>query len=481
MSDNREYKRPDLKAVTDQLRRDRLRIRLAVSVDSAERAVCDVIAIWQDIQDKKQQVRLLHREQPSDPFWTDEHEWLIRIDTALQISLHSIDQTIQNSRHFAELVSRQNLVFPLKNDIYTTLLTERLREDLTAERLMGSQLWDHFLNASVYCVGQNWSLAGLTVLLSSPQRSIRRAALRGLNDWIHHEGQHLDLLLDALLLQRQVVLQKARFSQGWTERSLQDLVLNNPDARSTWQKLVKLYLVPMTAEIRRLQKKRLNLDVLQDYDLLCLLPDGMPTDRVAVSSQHIVKRYMPVQAYHASDKTTVSDHYFEYLKMIETIHQPSEIGRDDELTRLLTLTRWIVWLVWLTAADDWMTRITQNPEETSEQRKSIWLDIENDYFPDLHHDQMPAFAKGGLAYLTISDWINQGHNLADAFALVSALALWYRHKRQLDRFSQDSLALFDLSAGQPFTDVLKASGLQMPWNETQFKQLMFALASDMDL
>jgi len=39
---------------------------------------------------------------------------------------------------------------------------------------------------------------------------------------------------------------------------------------------IQHYFVPMGLEIRRLQRKRLNLETLSEQDFLCFLPDGHP-------------------------------------------------------------------------------------------------------------------------------------------------------------------------------------------------------------
>ncbi len=481
MSIDISYQRPDLKAIQDQLRRDRLRIRLALTADSAAKALTDVIEIWKNHCELKEKVRLLHKRQPSDAFWTEEQEWLIRVDTGIQISLMSIDQTIQNSRHLAELTERFSLIFPIVSPQTAALFSERLREDLTIEQITGSRTWDMFLNSRVYCIGQTWSLMGLRDLLTSPQRSIRRAALRGLNDWINLQGEQLDQYFSDLLKKRQFIIQKARLSEGWPEISLQGQIPLTADVRQNWQKLVLTYLVPMSCEIRRLQRRRLNLEFLQDYDLLCFLQNGMPPDRVPVSAQHIETSLFVPLNYHSVSHDLLPAGFFKYLEMLDTIHRPSDLELDDELIRLLTLTRWIIWLVWLTAADDFTSQVCSNTIEDFSMRRNLWLVVERQYFPDLHHDQMPAFAAGGLMYLTINDWIHPGHNLSDAFALTSALSFWYRHKKNKELFNTNREKLKSMSNNKLFSEILSDAKLNTPWDDTQFKQLMFALVSDLDL
>lgn len=472
----------DVKGVLDQLRRDRLRLRLAMSADAAGKALADAIMVWNTFQNGYLQAREQHSNRPNDPVCHKMLETFIAADVALQLSFEGVLQALQACRFQAELLERYAVVLNVERLKQSPWITERTREDIVAERMTVTRLWDHYLSARVFCLGQKWSLKQLPDLLTSPQRSIRRAALRGLNDWLQLHDAVLDAEMSNLLHVRRQLVTKLRLPQDQIlSRPLSEFPAATAENRLKFQQLVQQYLVPMAMEVRRLQRRRLNLDQLQDYDMLCLLPGGMPPNQVAVSVSHIHHAEQAPKPFNYPPDTTLESSFLSYIQMILTIHDFSDSERDNELNRLLALTRWLEWLVWLTCADDFFVAVTAGKLQDPAQRRQVWLDLEALYFPDIHHDQMPAFAAGGLQYLTVRDWLTPGSHLADAYALLSALAFWYRRKRNVSKATDDLANVKPGADELTFEALLEKVRLAMPWDETQFKQLMFALASDLDL
>jgi len=60
-----------------------------------------------------------------------------------------------------------------------------------------------------FCLGQRWPLAALPALLESPQRSIRRAAVRGIQDFILTHEDWLNLQIGDLLDLRSQMAKKS--------------------------------------------------------------------------------------------------------------------------------------------------------------------------------------------------------------------------------------------------------------------------------
>ncbi|MCD8498917.1 MAG: hypothetical protein LRY35_02900 [Clostridiales bacterium] len=56
----RYYHRPDLKVTLEQIRRARLRLRLAMSAASARKASLELLSCWQAYHHNKTLARLLH-------------------------------------------------------------------------------------------------------------------------------------------------------------------------------------------------------------------------------------------------------------------------------------------------------------------------------------------------------------------------------------------------------------------------------------
>ncbi|MDD2533702.1 MAG: hypothetical protein PHC86_03270 [Eubacteriales bacterium] len=477
-----DYLRPDLKIVLDGFRRERLRIRLAMSAESTNRSINEAIQIWTRYMALRAQATLAHHAQPADLFYKSEVEFFAEADIAVQISLQSFLQAIQNSRFQSELSGEIAQALPKPDAKSQQWVCERTRENCIAERHTTQALSDIFLEAKTFCLGQNWSLASLPDLLASPQRSIRRAALRGLNDWLLLHDETLDQYWVDILQNRQTILSKIRkpsiWPLAWQHLGLGHLEI---DQRLAFQTLIRRFIVPMATEIRRLQSKRLSLEYLQDYDLLCFLPLAQPQSDVAISFHHNQHQSQNMHPFRFDQANWASQGFFHYLNDLNTIMQVSKTEEDGDLKRLLAVSRWLEWLVWLTMSDEWMHVTIEQNMQDSKQRRNAWLDLETLYFPDVHHNQMPAFAKGGFSYLSFGDWIVPGRNLADAFSLISALAFAYRRRKVWSTFEASRIELIEKATQLDFNALLTAASLEMPWDETQFKQLVFAISSDLEL
>ena len=272
-----DYQRPDLKVILEQLRRSRLRLRLAMSSDSAYRALNEFLAYWTSYQQTQDIAMLRHEQNTADPVFLAEAEFFAAAAGPVAISLTGVFQALLACRFRDDLVTRFDPDLLMVAPRLTDQVTERLREDLAAENLSTLQLHDWIAQARFFCLGQTWSLFALPSLLESPQRSIRRAALNGLDNFLQTHATRMDQFIDQSISLRQQIARKQR-QETIRVRALGQAGLEGltEETHQKFRNLVIQYFVPMSIEIRRLQRKRFGYDSLQDYDVNCLLPQGHP-------------------------------------------------------------------------------------------------------------------------------------------------------------------------------------------------------------
>lgn len=272
-----EYQRPDLKLVLDQLRRSRLRLRLAMSIESAMRAVEEFLNCWAEYQQARDIAILRHEQNTADLYFLAEAEFFATADGQVLISLANAFQALGSCRFREDLIARLNPDVLVVASRLNDQVSDRLKDDFITENQLNLKLHDWIAQSRIFCLGQRWSLYALPALLESPQRSIRKAALRGLDDFLKTHAEWLDQQLDRLLELRLQIARKQR-QQNIHNRSCRQVGLGGlaEENRHQFRNLVIQYFVPMTMEIRRLQRKRFGFEQLQDYDALCLLPQGHP-------------------------------------------------------------------------------------------------------------------------------------------------------------------------------------------------------------
>ncbi|NCA98416.1 MAG: hypothetical protein EOM08_00165 [Clostridia bacterium] len=273
----RYYQRPDLKATLEQIRRARLRLRLAMSAASAHKACLELLACWQAYAHNRTLAYLLHEQKSSDVPLAKELSFFQAADGPVQSSLALAFKAILDCRFRDDILP---LIRPFHLDAalyWSQLSSERIQADCETEAVKIRELSDWMAQSRIFCLGQRWPIAALPALLESPQRSIRRATFRGILDFIRTHEEWLNRQISDLIELRGQMVKKMHLpGQFEMTRHQTGLFGVTEDQIGEFKRFVQHFFVPMGVEIRRLQRKRLNLEILSEHDLLCFLPDGHP-------------------------------------------------------------------------------------------------------------------------------------------------------------------------------------------------------------
>jgi hypothetical protein len=170
-----------------------------------------------------------------------------------------------------------------------------------------------------------------------------------------------------------------------------------------------------------------------------------------------------------------------YLTELVTFGRLGTVVSDLELYSLLRLTQMVETLVWKTMIDDFSSQVYEQAISDSELRRNLWLALEQVYCPDINHDNMPFLAQGGLMYLALDDLNKPFSALAEAFGLVSALSVWSGNRKSQSRMDKMWQKLVLQNNRKPYLELLPGFDQMMPWDETLFKQLAYAVSAALNL
>lgn len=559
----RYYHRPDLKVTLEQIRRARLRLRLAMSAASARKASLELLSCWQAYHHNKTLARLLHEQKSSDPALTSELAFFEAADGPVQSSLALAFKAVLDCRFRDEILP---LIQPFHLDsalFWSELASERIQADCEAEAVKIREILDWKAQSRIFCLGQRWPVAALPALLESPQRSIRRATFRGILDFIRTHEEWLNRQISDLIELRGLMAKKLHLP-GYFEITRHQTGLSGvtEDRFLTFKRLVQHFFVPMGVEIRRLQRKRLNLEILSEQDWLCFLPDGHPVPTSSRDAQFqtiakvlknllkdqtdtlgdlacldqpladfqlgpdmsgevtawLLKPEGPVywRLPHHGTMTDISHHLQTFgplltaladqgmaqragsiaapvlpdlaratlqssLTELAALPDLQELIQENELYGLLRLTQMTEALVILTLVADFSHRIHQENLIDPAERSRLWIELEQQYLPDLEHVDWPYLAQGGLQHLALDAWLRPGHSLARAMGLFAALSIWQKNRKFPGQLGQDWSCLIAKGNSLPFDQLLLSFNLLLPWDETAFKRLAFAISAELSL
>lgn len=271
------YQRPDMNWLSDQFRRVRLRLRLAMSAHAALNAVLELQPALIEYHKMSSLARIRHDCQTDDPFYQAEVRLYDQQDAQVDQWTQATYAALQASRFRTELMHHLGPAIFRKAQILKDTVQERILADLAEENRMVSAYHQRLATARILCLGQAWTLAGLEPLLQSPDRSIRREAHIALHEYYAGESAWLDTLFDQMVALRTSLAFKIGYG-SFTDLAYRRMERHDygREQVARFRELIKRYFVPITREIRRLQKRRLNVDPLYYYDLPCLFAQGNP-------------------------------------------------------------------------------------------------------------------------------------------------------------------------------------------------------------
>jgi M3 family oligoendopeptidase len=275
--DKLEYRRPDMARLSDHFRRARLRLRLAMSAHAAQGAILELQPPLVEYQTMAVLARIRHDLQTRHSFYIEEVDFYDTQDVQVAQLTQSTYAALQASRFRNELNLQLGPAIFRKAQVLRDTVQPQVLADLAEENRMASAYQQHLAEAQIECLGLRYTLAGIQPLLESSERLVRFAAHRSLAAYYTGEGPWLDELFDRMVKTRTGLAQKLGYG-SFTDLAYRRMERHDygREQVSQFRDLIQRYFVPITREIRRLQKRRLNLDTLYYYDLPCLFPQGNP-------------------------------------------------------------------------------------------------------------------------------------------------------------------------------------------------------------
>lgn len=271
------YSRISMKQLAERMRRARLQIRLAMSPDSAAKAIIAGQKTIDEYETMAMLARLRFDLQTGDRFYQEEREFYDTTDAEFCQMRQELYAAMVSSRYRGELEKKfgQYLLARADNFRHTTgpaVVADLVRENKleTAYRRLMSQ-------AQADLGDKSYSLSQLEPLLESSDRPTRILAWKARSEWLQDNQDELDDIFAKMAKTRAEISKKLGFdSFADLGRVRMERTDYGPGDISDLRDNIIRYIVPLTGEIRRLQRRRLNLEHLYSYDLPCLFPDGNP-------------------------------------------------------------------------------------------------------------------------------------------------------------------------------------------------------------
>ena len=275
------YERINLDFLSNQMRRARLRLRLAMNADSAIQAVYEMDTLRRAYLTMAALASIRHDQHTENEFYTTEKDFYNQIEARVHEQVQQYYATLLGSRHRTALEKKFGTLIFRKAENFRSTVQPEVVGDLARESQLATQYSQLMSELSVSLNGQTYSLAQMTPYLQAADRAARKLAHMEQAAALKAHADQFDQLFDKLVDSRKTISRKLGFN-SFTElgyRRMERFDYRREQVEQLRQDILR-YFVPITGEIRRLQRKRLKVDQLFYYDLPCLYPEGNPVLQV---------------------------------------------------------------------------------------------------------------------------------------------------------------------------------------------------------
>ena len=146
-------------------------------------------------------------------------------------------------------------------------------------------------------------------------------------------------------------------------------------------------------------------------------------------------------------------------------------GEDARKFRYTHLAGALTFIPYGTMVDHFQHEVYDHPEYTPEQRHQIWRDLLKVYMPWVKLDEVPFYGEG-------KGWQRQSHIYKRPFYYIDyclaqtvALQFWLRIRKDQKAAFETYMKYTSLGGSMLFTDLLKAAGLNSPFDESSMAEI----------
>lgn len=284
---NLVYQRPSLERFRECALKTRLKLMSSKSIAIIEESLADFQKQLSLFYTADALCQICHDQNTADQFYLDEMDYFVEsepvvseLSTAVYSMLLSSTIAPKLKHKFGEMIFRKAQT---RKDTVSSEIVDELSQESALEND-----YDQILSeAQISFKRRKYNLSMMVPFMESTDRETRRLAQKAVSKYFSDQLGRFDNIFDEMVRIRSLIANKLSYPSfvelGYRRMERYDYT---PEMVSEFRDLVVRYIVPITIEIRRLQKKRLGLDELKYYDLPCLFASGNPKPIVSKDKYH---------------------------------------------------------------------------------------------------------------------------------------------------------------------------------------------------
>ncbi|MBS1518837.1 MAG: M3 family oligoendopeptidase [Bacteroidetes bacterium] len=272
-----EYKRPDIESIKKDFNELIEEFNKAQSAQDQYLVLKKITELRKDYDSMNRIASIRYTIDTSDKFYEEEHDYFDDIGPVYSGLIKEMYSALVNSkfREDLEKIVGEHLFNVAEVSIKT--FKPEIIEDLKKENHLSSKYVRLIASAKIMFEGEERNLAGMDPFMNSDDREIRKKAYDAKWKFFEENEKKIDEIYDDLVKVRTKIahaLGYDNFIQLGYDRLRRTGYTDNEVAG--FRDEIRKYLVPLTQELKELQKKRTGYDKLHYYDSEYNFRNGNP-------------------------------------------------------------------------------------------------------------------------------------------------------------------------------------------------------------
>lgn len=277
------YERPSLDAFRECVLRVRLRIMTAHTAAVVEAALAEFQKELSRFETCAALCQIRHDLDTLDPYFQEEltfYEEAAAVVSELSAGLYSLLLSSTIADDLKEQLG--TMIFRKAQNRKETISSEIVPE-IAAETALENEYSQILSESIIHFDNKEYPLSMMDPFLESTDREVRKRAHEAVAAYFSSQKDRFDQIFDKMVSLRTDMAHKLSYpdfvSLGYKRMERYDYT---PEMVEEFRNFVVKYIVPITVEIRRLQKERLEVEDLKYYDLPNLFASGNPTPSITM-------------------------------------------------------------------------------------------------------------------------------------------------------------------------------------------------------
>lgn len=262
-----KYIRPDMEKIKKDFSSLIEKFNKSVEVEEQNSIIQEINSLRSEVETMSTLVSIRNSINTTDKFYADEKSFFDEKVPEYQDVVINYYRALVNSKFRKELEKKWGTHLFELAEIQLKTFSPEIIEDMVKENKLITEYEKLISSAKIIFEGEEINLSQLQPFMESKNREVRKRAYEAHSNFFKENEEKFDQIYDELVKLRDKMAKKLGYKNfvelGYARMSRTDY---NAEMVANYREQVKKYLVPIVAELKERQRKRLGLPSLKYYD-----------------------------------------------------------------------------------------------------------------------------------------------------------------------------------------------------------------------